>query len=328
MKTANIALIGHPSSTDALALILRQVVKYNIVKIKNKTAELDKLEDLTLDACIMICNARNVAPCCQMISALKKKLSPEKIIIISEVKDANLMYEVLKNGITKFVVGNLTQLHLAQKIKKEITTILRAKKAKSILAIGAHPDDVEIGCGGTLKKHSERGDDVTILTLTKGAQGGDKTQREKESNCAAKSLESRLVMCDLVDTKMSDGGDTISSIYKVIEMYQPDIVYTHSIHDTHQDHRATHYATLVAARKIERVYAYLAPSGTIDFHPRYFEHIEEYIDDKMKAINCFTSQTIGSDRPYLKKSIIKSTAQYWGRFSNYGYVEPFEVIRA
>ncbi len=328
MKTVNIALIGHPSSTDKLALILRQVATYDIVKLKNETKELDKLEGQPKDVSIMICNARNVAPCCQMISELKKKMSPEKIIIISEVKDADLMFEVLNNGITKFVVGDLTQLHLAQKIKKEITSIVRTKKVKSILAIGAHPDDVEIGCGGTLKKHCEFGDEVTILTLTKGAQGGNKKERERESICAANSLDAQLIMCDLLDTELSNGGDTISSISQAINTCNPDIIYTHSLNDTHQDHRATHYATLVAARKIERLYAYLAPSGTIDFHPRYFEHIEDYIDDKMNAINCFTSQTVTCNRPYLKRSIIESTAQYWGRFSNYGYVEPYEVIRA
>ncbi len=328
MKPTDIALIGHPNSTDKLSLILRQVATYDIVKLKNDASELKILENNPKDVCIMICNARNVAPCCQMIAALKKRVSPEKIIIISEVKDADLMFAVLDSGIAKFVVGHLNDLHLAQKIKKEITSIIRSKRMRNILAIGAHPDDVEIGCGGTLKKHSDRGDEVTILTLTKGAQGGDKIQRERESQCAADSLDAQLIMCDLIDTKMSNGGDTISSIYEAIDKCQPDIIYTHSLSDTHQDHRATHYATLVAARKIERVYAYLAPSGTIDFHPRYFEHIEDYIDDKMKAINCFTSQTITCNRPYLKKSIIQSTAQYWGRFSNYGYVEPFEVIRA
>jgi len=328
MKTNNVALIGHPKSTDKLALILRQVGSIEITKLKHSTRELKKLETSKFDVCMMICNARNVAPCCQMISGLKKIMSPEKIIILSEVKDADLMYAVLNNGITKFVVGSLSNVNLAQTLKKEISSIVRSKKSKSILAIGAHPDDIEIGCGGTLKKHSEQGDEITILTLTKGAQGGNKAERERESQNAANTLDAKLIMTDLVDTQLSNGGDTITSIHDAINTCNPDIIYTHSLNDTHQDHRATHYATLVAARKIERVYAYLAPSGTIDFHPRYFGHIEDYIDDKMKAINCFTSQTITCNRPYLKRSIIESTAQYWGRFSNYGYVEPFEVIRA
>lgn len=328
MKTVNLALIGLAASTNKLALILRQASNYTIIKLKNETKELDKLECQTIDVFILICKARNIAPCCQMISELKKKISPEKIMVISEVKDADLMFTVLSNGISKFVVGDLTKIQLAQQIKKEITSIIRSKRMKNVLAIGAHPDDIEIGCGGTLKKHSEQGDEITLLTLTKGAQGGNKAERERESQNAANSLNAKLIMCDLIDTHLSSGGDTISSIYKAIETCQPDIIYTHSLNDTHQDHRATYYATLVAARKIEQVYAYLAPSGTIDFHPRYFEHIEDYIDDKMLAINCFTSQTIGSNRPYLKRSIIESTAQYWGRYSNYGYVEPFEVIRA
>lgn len=328
MKTPHLLLIGQSSSTNQLSLSLRQVKSYHLTKIRNDLRDLRKINMTKVDICILICNARNVAPCCKMISSLKKTISPERIIIVSEVKDADLMYAVLENGISKFIVGNLSNTLLTQDLKKEITLIYKSKKNRSILAIGAHPDDVEIGCGGTLKKHHDKGDKLTILTLTKGAQGGNKTERERESKNAASSLGANLIMNDLEDTNLSNGGDTISSITKAIEISQPDVIYTHSLNDTHQDHRATHYATLVAARRIEHIYAYLAPSGTIDFHPRYFEHVEDYLDDKMNAINCFTSQTITSNRPYLKRSIIESTAQYWGRFSNYGKVEPFEVIRA
>jgi len=328
MKKIKMALIGHGSSPDRLALILRQNAQHDLIKMKSEYVTKDKLAKEKIDVALLVCSARNVAPCCQLVKVLKNSLSAHRIIVISEIKDPDLMYAVLKNGISKFVVGRLDDIALGSTLIKEINKCMSTALTQRILAIGAHPDDVEIGCGGTIKKHVDRGDEVLILTLTKGAQGGDKEKRTRESQHAALSLNAQLKMYDLVDTKLSTGGDTIISIEETIKAFDPSIIYTHSLNDTHQDHRATHYATLVAARKIEKIYAYLAPSGTIDFHPRYFEHIEDYIDDKMKAINCFTSQTVASNRPYLKKSIIQSTAQYWGRFSNYGYVEPYEVIRA
>ena len=323
-----IALIGIPSSANQLALRMRQTVDYEIIKIKNDHNLVENLEKVSIDIVLIICAARNVAPSCQLISTVRKSVSPQKIIVISEVKDADLMYASLSNGVSKFLVGSSKQPRLCDQLIKDIKTLLHVNQVKRVLAIGAHPDDVEIGCGGTIKKHSEMGDEVMILTLTKGARGGNKADRQKESENAAKSLNSRLIMYDLEDTKLSNGGDTIQSIEQTIKDFNPNIIYTHSLNDTHQDHRATHYATLVAARKVKHIYAYLAPSGTMEFHPRYFEHIEEYLDDKMKAINCFTSQTMLCARPYLKTSIIQSTAEYWGRFSNYGMVEPFEVIRA
>jgi len=323
-----IALIGSPTETDRISLLLRQHSSSDIVKMKFNQKLDTKLSKLSPDAVIILSGARNTAYACSALSSVAKVMSPSKIIVHSQVKDANLMFAAFEAGVNKFTIEQTDNTSICRSLIKEIKNIIKSNQVKRILAIGAHPDDVEIGCGGTIKKHKKDGDEVMILTLTKGAQGGDKEERQRESINAAKSLNAQLVMYDLEDTNLSTGADTIKSIEKTINDFQPNIIYTHSLNDTHQDHRATHYATLVAARKIKQIYAYLAPSGTIDFHPRYFEHIEDYIDDKMCAINCFISQTMVSARPYLSPSIIGSTAQYWGRFSNYGMVEPFEVIRA
>ncbi len=328
MKDYKIAIVGKTKATECLSLFLKQKVQHDLIKINSDDINIRTLEKENCDLILLVCSARYVAPCCQILHLLKKVISPNKILVLSETKDAELMFSVLNYGISKFIVGNICDGQLYPKLIKEMNFCLNNPTSKCVLAIGAHPDDVEIGCGGTLKKHSEQGDEVIILTLTKGAKGGNKTERETESKNAAKSLNAKLVMYDLEDTQLSNGGSTIQSIEQTIKSYKPSLIYTHSINDTHQDHRATHYATLVAARQIEKIYAYLAPSGTLDFHPRYFEHVEDFIDDKMSAINCFVSQTVRCQRPYLKRSIIESTAEYWGRFSNYGQVEPFEVIRA
>lgn len=328
MTNRIIALIGAPKETDKVALLLRQKQSADIIKLKFDPRVDHKLTKLSPDVVIILSGSRNTAYACSALYTIVKVMSPTKIIIHSQVKDADLMFAAFESGVNKFAIAKDNDLALCDALLKEIKKVNENNNVKRILAIGAHPDDVEIGCGGTIKKHKRDGDEVMILTLTKGAQGGDKAARQKESINAAKSLEAQLVMYDLEDTNLSTGADTIKSIEKTIREFQPSIIYTHSINDTHQDHRATHYATLVAARKIKQIYAYLAPSGTIDFHPRYFEHIEDYIDDKMNAINCFISQTMAAGRPYLTPSIISSTAEYWGRFSNYGMVEPFEVIRA
>jgi hypothetical protein len=83
---------------------------------------------------------------------------------------------------------------------------------------------------------------------------------------------------------------------------------------------------MVAARGITQVYSYLSPSCNINFKPLRFEHVEKYMDDKIEMISFFHSQK--TKCAYLADSLIRSTAEYWGRFSRYGIVEPFEVIRA
>jgi CheY-like chemotaxis protein len=97
----------------------------------------------------------------------------------------------------------------------------RKKEQKIVLAIGAHPDDVEIGIGGTLLKHSTQGDEVHILTLTGGEFGGEKSLRIQESEKAAQLLKATLQMQGLRDTAVSEGAETISLIQQAIAQIQP-----------------------------------------------------------------------------------------------------------
>lgn len=202
---------------------------------------------------------------------------------------------------------------------------LRRKGQQSVLAIGAHPDDVEIGVGGILLRHRAGGDRIAVLTLTGGEEGGAKSQRVLESEAAAAMLGARLFLRDLPDARVSEGQQTIAEIDSVIRAVAPTTIYTHSLNDGHQDHRAVHRATIVAARSIPNLYCYQAPSTDIGFRPTLFVEVAEHLDGKIRAISAYHSQT--ATRPYLAESLIRSTAQYWGRFAGYRHVEPLEVIR-
>lgn len=194
----------------------------------------------------------------------------------------------------------------------------------TILAVGAHPDDVEIGCGGTLALHASRGDRVIILTLSSGSRAGDPQQRREESRAAAARLGAELVIGSLPDTKMSDGPETIDMISKAIAQYDPSVVYVHSSADRHQDHRAVHRATMVAARSVPSVYCYQSPSTTVEFSPRRFVSIDGHLGEKQELIGFYASQTA---KDYLCPRLIEATARYWGRFVGETAVEPFETVR-
>jgi LmbE family N-acetylglucosaminyl deacetylase len=203
----------------------------------------------------------------------------------------------------------------------------KAQRREIVLAIGAHPDDVEIGCGGILLRHAACGDEVSILTLTGGEAGGVSSQRVEESQRAAELLSARLFHAELEDTSLSvsDGGVMIGVIERVIAEVKPTVVYTHSRLDVHQDHRNVHDATLVAARRVQRLYCYQAPSGSVDFHPTRFVGIDEWMERKLEVIGAYSSQV--KIRRYLQEDLLRATARYWSRFGNAHYVEPLEVIR-
>ncbi len=194
-----------------------------------------------------------------------------------------------------------------------------------VLAVGAHPDDVEIGVGGILAAHRAAGDQVTILTLSRGARGGEAADRQAESLHSADLLGARLFLEDLVDTEITNTGPTVAIIERVVREVNPTIVYTHSAHDRHQDHRAVHEATLVATRAVDTIACFQSPSSTVDFRPTRFVSIDGYVDRKLELIACFASQA--DIRKYLEPDFVVATARYWSRYGGGQTCEPLEIIR-
>jgi len=201
----------------------------------------------------------------------------------------------------------------------------RVEHRETVLAVGAHPDDVEIGAGGTLAAHSAAGDLLAILTLSRGAVGGDMAKRTRESQESADILAARLWLRDLEDTQIPEGNPTIAMIEEVVADFQPTIVYTHSVHDLHQDHRSVHRAAMVACRRVSRVYCYQSPSATVDYSPSHFVAVDDYLGRKLKVIDAFGSQS--GIRDYLEPELITATARYWARYATGTFVEPFETAK-
>jgi LmbE family N-acetylglucosaminyl deacetylase/CheY-like chemotaxis protein len=199
------------------------------------------------------------------------------------------------------------------------------KPRHSVLAIGAHPDDVEIGVGGILAAHCAAGDTITILTLSRGARGGDADRRQLESLASAELLGARLFVKDLVDTEMVGNGPMVRMIEEVVAEVEPTIVYTHTSHDRHQDHRAVHEATMVATRRIGTVACFQSPSSTIDFRPLRFVAVDDHLERKLELLACFASQA--DSRDYMAPDLVSATARYWSRFGGGTAVEPLEIVR-
>ena len=198
----------------------------------------------------------------------------------------------------------------------------RNAQRDSVLAVGAHPDDVEIGAGGTLLAHKRQGDAVAILTLSHGARTGGQAARAGESRRAAEIIGADLYLDELKDARIEE---TIAAVARVVAQVRPTVIYTHSLHDVHQDHRNTHRAVMAAVREAGRVYCFQSPSATVDFRPCRFVAVDSDIERKLEAIGAFASET--PIRAYLDEDLIRSTARYWSRFGDSGYAEAFEVIR-
>lgn len=196
----------------------------------------------------------------------------------------------------------------------------------NILAVGAHPDDIELGCGGTLLKASRQGHNVFMYTVTRGSASGDPEQRTKELMQSAKFIGAKRLWIDnFEDTKLSLSSELINHIEFFINKADPDIVLSHSLGDSHHDHRAIAEATIEAGRFIPNILAYEIPV-TRDFKPQVYYDISDVVDDKIALINIFWSQR---SKMFLKSSAIRGLAEYRALQSRLNThvtsVEAFEV---
>jgi LmbE family N-acetylglucosaminyl deacetylase len=183
-----------------------------------------------------------------------------------------------------------------------------------VLAIGAHPDDIELGCGGALANHTASGDMVHMLVLTTGDAGpGDVKVRTAEQLRAAEILgvkQENVFWGGLPDGRVSNYElELVHAIENVIKETGSTVVYTHGNLDSHQDHRAIAEATWGAARQVRNVLCYDSPSSH-SFNPSVFVDISRTLDQKVAALECHASQVGNS--AMASTSLVRTQAGYRG----------------
>ncbi|MGZ4901972.1 MAG: PIG-L deacetylase family protein, partial [Halobacteriota archaeon] len=177
-----------------------------------------------------------------------------------------------------------------------------------ILAIGAHPDDCELGCYATLAYHKHRGDIVHLLVLSKGEAGGPSEKRILECKKAARLLGADSITIESLEDRMiTDDYRTIEVIQAKVDALQPDRIYTHSPHDNHQDHRNAALATMTLYRHVNDILHYESPSVSLEFTPRVFVNITDFFNVKIQALKLHETQ---NDKYYVRTEALAGLAEY------------------
>ena len=197
-----------------------------------------------------------------------------------------------------------------------------------ILAIGAHPDDVEFGCGGTLIKYARQGHDVSLLVMTDGGGGGDGRIRRQEQQAAGDILGvSRLFWGEYPDTAIPLDRESIQRVERVILDVRPDFILVHSQDDTHQDHRHLSVATITATRYTRNVLFYEGPT-TQNFSPNVFVDIDGVLRDKITALQAHESQVTKTNIEGMNiLDIVHSSAHFRGIQGRVKNAEAFVPLR-
>lgn len=202
----------------------------------------------------------------------------------------------------------------------------KAQRPRRILAIGAHPDDLELAAGGTLARLADAGHEIHALIMSDGAVGGDADTRPGEAYAGAAFM--RLTECQVIglpDTQLAQhDGDMVTAIESKLNALNPDLIFTHSSNDQHQDHEAVHWATMRAARRHPAILCYESPSVTRQFTPQVFVDIEDYVDAKATAVAVHHDQ---ADKPYMRPEALAGMATFRGAQGKLSKAEGFEAVR-
>lgn len=187
----------------------------------------------------------------------------------------------------------------------------------NVLVVAAHPDDEVLGCGGTIAKHSQRGDKIHILILAEGVTSRDSgrtpEKRQSELSALAQSAHqagkilgaTSLSLLDFPDNRLDscDLLDLIKVVEQAIDQHHPEIIYTHHAGDLNIDHRCVHQAVITAARpqpssSVKTVVFFEVASSTEwqtfnsapCFCPNWFVNVSETLSLKLKALEAYQAE--------------------------------------
>ncbi|MDH4199222.1 MAG: PIG-L family deacetylase [Spirochaetia bacterium] len=220
---------------------------------------------------------------------------------------------------------------------------------KKVLAIGAHPDDVEFSMGGTVKMLTESGCEVMILDITDGepTPHGSPEIRKSESQKAAKILNVQRKTLEFDNRFLMDEIHIRKSIAGEIRLFKPDVIFAHYPMDAHPDHLAA--SSLSMAARFYGKLSYIDLPGERYFTPRIFYFfsvhlrispqpdfcldISPAIETKIQALLCYESQfhelsrklsaETNEQKEDMVRSFITTQNRYWGNRIGTAFAEPF-----
>ncbi|MGB3131356.1 MAG: bacillithiol biosynthesis deacetylase BshB1 [Saprospiraceae bacterium] len=223
-----------------------------------------------------------------------------------------------------------------------------------VLAIGIHPDDIELACSGTILKHIDAGYKVGLLDLSRGELGtrGNAIIRTQEAMLSAKLMNASFRhQLNLKDGFFENNEDSIIEIIKIIRASKPRIILANAIEDRHPDHAraskliqdACFYSGLIkiqtsfggieqSAWRPQSIYHYIQ-----DYHlkPELIVDISKFMEKKMELILSFSSQFFNPnstepESPISSKNfleVVKAQARIYGRLIQVDYAEGFNITR-
>lgn len=205
----------------------------------------------------------------------------------------------------------------------------------NILAIGAHFDDIELGCGGAIARHVAMGDQVYVYVATDSGFINEKKEIIRSSKIALEEAERAMailgakeLICGPFKTLELEFIDALNvQILEIVTDKKIDLVYTHWSGDVHHDHYALARASLHGCRHVQRMLMYRSNwyHSVSNFRGTFYVDISKYWDIKQKAIEAHKSEMERTGKKWI--SFFKNEAENAGQRIGVQKAELFDVVK-
>lgn len=198
---------------------------------------------------------------------------------------------------------------------------------KKVLFLGAHPDDIELGCGALLHRIAKQ-TEVLCVTLSDNQKNPDlqNVKNEHFESMAVLGVPQEKILLGPFTTRIFHDSrqEILEYFLKLRRDFQPDLIFTHSKQDVHQDHNAMTDEALRAFRGIT-VLGFDVVRSSYGFFPHFLAEVsEEDVNKKIEALSCYETYR---DKYYFNKELTRSIMVRHGALAERPFAEGFDILR-
>lgn len=204
----------------------------------------------------------------------------------------------------------------------------------NVLAIGAHGDDIELGCGGSLARHAIQGDRIFIYMATTsgginpfGAEIRNSNESLKDAKKATDILGAELINGSFPVNQLEFDDTLNSELIKIISEKKIDLMYTHWSGDAHHDHKILALASLHAGRHLNKILMYQSNwyQSDVYFVENFYVDISEMWITKEKLLHCYEAEMKRTNGAWITYN--KNRAENYGMVIGVKYAEAFQCVK-
>lgn len=204
----------------------------------------------------------------------------------------------------------------------------------NVLAIGAHYDDIELGCGGTLVKHAANGDKVYAYVATLSGFSNHKNESVRDNDVALQEgkdamniLGVELIQGTFPTFEVEFSEALNVDILKIVEEKKIDLVYTHWLGDIHHDHQAVSKASMHSCRHVPRLLMYRSNwyHSPLSFNGNFYVDVTGFLDKKEEAIKAHKSEMERTGHRWIQ--FFRNEAENAGQKIGVKHAEVFEILK-